>query len=181
MGDDLLIMTFLHKRGLSHETIKKYISAYRYTLNALGHSTDKLQSPTLTTLEKGVINNLRDPVAQVKKPTIIAMTIPLMKILSHALSLMGIHPLEKQAFFTCANLAFWSSFRIGELLEKNVTSFSSLTSLLGSDVKISLDSKSAAFWLRAAKVAKPEGDVIETWQVDEFPEICPLRSLLKYI
>ena len=46
-----------------------------------------------------------------------------------------LHPFDKQLYVTVATVAFYGSFRLGELLSKAATSFDPSTTLLGSDIE----------------------------------------------
>ena len=140
------------------------------------------KAPDLTkTLLKGHENLSRDPVEAVAKATHRPVSIPLLRLLGHGLSKHWRGSEEdKQTFWTICMVAFWGSFRAGELLTDNVTTFSPKSDVLGSDV-LNMSENSFALWIRDPKVSKEYGDVVEFWQTPQFPDLDPWISFSKYI
>ena len=68
------------------------------------------------------------------------MTLPLLRILGHQISNSGWKSDSKQVFWTAAEIAFFGSFRFGEILCLKETYFNSDECLLWEDILFSEDS-----------------------------------------
>jgi hypothetical protein len=66
-----------------------------------------------------------------------ALSFPLLKILSHETALTNWTDIKKQVVWTAMSVAFFGSFRLGEILSENPTKFNSAETLMWSDVKFS--------------------------------------------
>ena len=87
---------------------------------------------------------------------------------------------EQSLHFSVSLLAWWGSFRLGELLGDRRHEFNSSSILLASDVTFSQDS--VAVWLRSPKVEKEAtGDLVEVWSVSERPDLDPLAALNSFL
>ena len=77
-------------------------------------------------------------------------------------------------------LAWWGSFRIGELLPKHKNEFNTDNVFLASDLTFSESSVSC--WIRRPKVPKsPFGDTVEVWEVPNRPDLDPILALKCYL
>ena len=73
-------------------------------------------------------------------------------------------------------LAWWGSFRIGELLTKQPNQFNADMDFLASD--LTFIEGSVACWIRCPKIPKcPMGDTVEVWQVEQRPDLDPITAL----
>ena len=77
-------------------------------------------------------------------------------------------------------MAWWGSFRLGELLSPETTKFHKSTTLLASDIKFHQGSVSVS--LQHPKIVQEEtGDVLEVWAVAEIPDLDPVKVLRKFM
>ena len=77
-------------------------------------------------------------------------------------------------------MAWWGSFRIGEIIPKSSSRFNSKKDLLASDLTFLGDS--VACWIHAPKVPKsPQGDVVEVWKVPIRPDLDPVVALVAFL
>ena len=186
-GDYNLVLTYLVDRGgkggkgLSYKAIKKHLSGIRRMSLAEGVARPEVTPDLANTLLKGHENLSRDPVEAVAKATHRPISIPFLRLLGHALTKHWKGPEEnKKTFWTICMVAFWGSFRAGELLTDQVTTFSTKSDLLGSDV-LHMSEDSFALWLRDPKVSKEYGDVVELWKTPQFPNLDPWIAFSKYM
>ena len=186
-SDYSLFLTYLIKQGgkggksMSHKAIRKHLSGIRRMTVAKGFPYPKSKPALAETLLKGHENLTRDPVIAVSNATHRPISIPLLRLLGHALTKhwKGSEQ-DKQTFWTICMVAFWGSFRAGELLTDNVTTFSPKSDVLGSDV-LTMSDHSFALWIRDPKVSKEFGDVVEFWKTPQFPDLDPWASFSKYM
>ena len=161
-------------------TIKKHMSGIRRIALSKGIPTpDKI--PDLTkTLLKGHKNLCHDPQLAVDEATHRPVSIPLLRLIGHSLSKHweGTQQ-DKLTFWTICKVAFWGSFRVGEILSENTTIFSPKSDMLGSDMLWMSDS-SFALWIRDPKIRTKYGDVIEIWKTQQIPDLDPWISFAEY-
>ena len=86
---------------------------------------------------------------------------------------------EKSLRWVVSFLAFWGSFRIGELLTELRYEFNPKCALLPSDLQF--DSECVAVWLRNPKVKSRLGDIVEVWQVAQCKELDPVLALRAFL
>lgn len=109
-----------------------------------------------------------------KKETRKVMTLPLLKILGHALASCDWSEDSKQVFWSCSLLAFFGSLRMGEILPLTGSKFNPFETLLWSDLVFRKDS--VLVHIKIPKSRNPEGDFIDIF---EFPGhgCCPVTAL----
>jgi hypothetical protein len=103
------------------------------------------------------------------------MTLPLLKIIGHELSLLPWSALSKSVTWTAMLCAFYGSFRFGELLPKNSMVFNESENLLWSDIKF-VDDDSVIIHNKIPKTRNPDGEFISLFR---FPDdaYCPISAL----
>jgi hypothetical protein len=104
------------------------------------------------------------------------MTLPLLKVIGHELSLLPWTDLSKSVTWTAMLCAFYGSFRFGELVPKNSSIFNEAENLLWSDIKF-VDSDSVIIHNKIPKTRNPNGEFISLFR---FPDeaYCPINALL---
>ncbi len=104
------------------------------------------------------------------------MTLPLLKVIGHELSLLPWSNLSKSVTWTAMLCAFYGSFRFGELLSKNSYTFNESESLLWCDIKF-VDNNSVIIHNKIPKTRNPNGEFISLFR---FPDdaYCPINALL---
>ena len=134
-----------------------------------------------TQLMQGAANAQQDAIKEVNKREKRAITMDMLTLFENAIARKeNWSDFEKSLRFTVCLLAWWGSFRLGELLGSRTTVFHCSSSLLASDLRF--HEGSVSVWLRSPKVSnEPTGDVVEVWAVDEMPELDPLRALHSYL
>ena len=132
------------------------------------------------TILKGYENLQRNPVKSVLSANHRPVSIHFLRLLGHACNKFWKgDDFDKLSFWVVCVLAFWGSFRIGELLGQSTSSFSPSSDLLGSDV-LHMSRTSFALWIRDPKVSKQFGDVVEIWNTPAFPNINPVKAFGAY-
>ena len=77
-------------------------------------------------------------------------------------------------------LAWWGSFRIGEILPKLSHQFDAKSNLLARDLTFNDDS--VAVWIRSPKVwTSDTGVIVEVWRVESRPDLDPVVALLTFM
>ena len=129
----------------------------------------------------GLHNQVKNPQAAATKKTRRAITIHMLKLIEHAIAVNTVwSDYEKSLRWAVVLVAWWGSFRIGELLPKAKHSFCPSSALLASDV--TFKDNSVAIWLRSPKVEKEvTGDIVEVWDVPMREDLNPLRMLGAYV
>ena len=171
--DSNLIMMYLLEKGIQQKTVKTYLSGIRRMAFAKGVSNPDQTSSLGKVILQGYQNLNRNPIVAVKKNTHRPITIPFLRLLGHVIATRWKGaPDDKQTFWTICLIAFWGSFRIGELLSET-KAFSPGSDMLGTDL-LSLTPNSFALWVRDPKIPKEFGDVVELWSIDQFKDLDPV-------
>ena len=161
-----------YKKKLNSSTIKSYVSNLCTIHKLKNMKVDAFYSFSVKTAIKGT-ENLNFSIG--KKPTRKAMTLPLLKILGHEIAKKNWSENTKIVVWATMTIAFFGSFRIGELLSKSENAFNNTDNLLWSDVKILVDG-SIRMKNKVPKNRNPSGDFIDIFP---FPgPCCPVSALL---
>ena len=177
----IFLVSFLINKDLEPNTIKNYLSGIRFYLFSMGLPNPpplpQLANQLLAGYEKSKINPLLTACKKERR----AITVEMLKLLEHSIAChTSWSDFEKSLRWTVVLVAWWGSFRIGELLSQNSTSFHSSNTLLASDITCQDDS--IAIWLRNPKINREAlGDVVEIWGIDKRADIDPVRKLKAYI
>ena len=171
-----LLLTFLVSKKLNSNTVKSYMSGTKRMAMARGVQSPAPQPELSKTILKGYENLQRNPVKSVLSANHRPVSIHFLRLLGHACNKFWKgDDFDKLSFWVVCVLAFWGSFRIGELLGQSTSSFSPSSDLLGSDV-LHMSRTSFALWIRDPKVSKQFGDVVEIWSTPHLPDIDPFNA-----
>jgi Phage integrase SAM-like domain len=160
------------KRNLKHDTIKSYISSLRLYQKLRGLDCDKIDNFIPSVLLKGV-KNLQF-YQDLAKPARKAMTMPELKILSHRIAVSNWQNSYKQVLWTSFCIAFYGSFRFGEILSPSVNSYNIHETLLWKDVTVGKD-----FVILRVKIPKSKnmnGEFVELFQIKN-SSYCPVKAI----
>ena len=181
-GDLALFITYLIDKGgvkgkkLRPKTVGKHISGVKRISLSMGKPMPEKVPGLTKALLKGNENLCRDPIKAVAEAKNRPISIPFLRLLSHAVSKHWKGRREDGlTFWTICLTAFWGSFRVGELLSEDATTYSPKSDILGSDV-LWMSDTSFALWIRDPKISKEYGDVIEIWRTPQFPSLDPWSS-----
>ena len=175
------LVTFLIRRKLEPATIKNYLSGIRFYLLSMGLPSPPSLPPLAHQILNGYEKGKLDPQETAGKKKRRAISVEMLKLLGHSIAIHTYWTdFEKNLRWAVILVAWWGSFRIGELLPANSTVFNPKNALLVSDVKVGDDS--ASFWLRSPKVNRESlGDIVEVWHVQERKDLDPITVLKAYL
>jgi hypothetical protein len=108
------------------------------------------------------------------KPSRKVMTLPLLKLLGHQISISKFSRLDKQVIWSASLLAFFGSFRFSELLPPSANSFNSFETLLWNDVVFKDDS--IIIRIKIPKSRCSQGEVIDLFEIEN-SNVCPVSAL----
>jgi len=103
-----------------------------------------------------------------------AMSLPILKILGHQLATSGLENNEIQKFWCACVVAFFGSFRLGELLCYNENKFNPSETLLWEDVKIRDDS--VLINIKIPKNRYSKGEYVDLFEFNGH-NCCPVNAI----
>ena len=162
-------------KNLSPNSIVAYVSHLKliHKLRCLNHSS--CECFLTKTLIRGAQNLMFYSQANynVKK----VMTLPLLKLLGHEISKSNWSDLSKSVLWCAVTTAFFGSFRFGELLAKNESSFNPYETMLWSDIKF-IDLTSVRIHNKIPKNRTAGGEYISLFL---FPDhnCCPIQAIAR--
>ena len=104
------------------------------------------------------------------------MSLPLLKILGNEMAKTTWDENSKQVVWSALTLAFFGSFRMGEILSQQENSFSPKDTLLWSNLKF-LDQNHILVHVKTPKSRLPQGEFINIFTF-EGHNVCPVRALM---
>jgi hypothetical protein len=105
-----------------------------------------------------------------------AMTFPLLKILSHCIAAKHWSEIDKQCYWTAFTVAFYGSFRFGELVSESVKSYNKNETLLWSDINFGTDF--AVIHIKITKNKTKNGEFIDLFTQKD-SHYCPVKALIR--
>jgi hypothetical protein len=102
------------------------------------------------------------------------MTFPLLKILSHKIATESWSESDKQSIWTAFSLAFFGSFRFGELLPDDRHIFNAREALLWSDIQFLQDF--VVIHIKITKTKAVNGEYVDLF-LQESSNYCPVKAL----
>jgi hypothetical protein len=121
------------KKNLKHSTIESYISSLKFFHNLRDMESKNCNNFIANSMLKGVKN--LDLYTSDSKHCRKVMSYPLLKILSHKVASESWSENDKQTIWKIFTVAFFGSFRIGELVPQNKNSYNEKETLLWGDIK----------------------------------------------
>lgn len=157
--------------GLKSDTVKSYVTslAFIHRLNLLDDTNCNNFIAGL--ILKGAANMELYRITKSRKRNI--MTLPLLKILGHKIAVSNWTINSKQLIWTISTVAFFGSFRIGELLTNNEKSFDPFTDLLWNDVEVK-DNR-LLIHIKAPKSKNKGGDYVDIFEFKNH-KCCPVKA-----
>ena len=182
--DNVLIYTaYLLNRGLKSSTISSYLAGLRQLHMSQGTSIPNIRSDIVSQILKGKTN--LDAFSPNPRPKRLPVTPSVLRLIKIELKKSLIPKSDKRLFWLVSTLAFHGSFRMGELLCKNSSSFDPHTTLLGNDITLkysrfnNTDVNILSISVKSPKTGKPNSITI----VDVFPtnnDLCPIKAFNKW-
>ena len=179
-GEMVLFVSYLAERGVSKATAQSYLSGIRFLSLSRGAPRHTAMPELGSQLLAGMANCAKDASKEAMKPKRRPITINMLMLLSNSIdSEQKWSVYEKSLRWCTILLAYWGSFRMGELLANEKSQFNPSTALMPSDLR--LHSKSIAVWIRSPKVWSFGGDVVEVWQVSQNKLLDPLSAVKTFM
>jgi hypothetical protein len=161
-------------RKLKSTTVKSYFSSLNFYHELRNMESSACSNFLVGTMLKGAknIELYTDIVKQTRK----AMTYPLLKILSHQIAIKSWPVIDEQILWTLFTVAFFGSFRFGEIVSRSVYDFNEQEDLLWSDVTFGQDF--VTFRIKITKNKTPSGEFVDLF-LQEGCKYCPVQAMLK--
>jgi len=161
-------------RKLAPSSISSYMSHIRLIHKLRGMDYSACDSFICKTQIKGAKNlKFYEPNFDHMKKV---MTLPLLKILGHSIAVCNWSEHSKCIVWSAACIAFFGSFRFGELLPRTCNDFDVFETLMWSDVKNFSDA-SVQIHVKIPKTRTPKGEYVSLFKFPD-PSCCPIKSIL---
>jgi hypothetical protein len=164
----------LKTKGLKSSTAKSYISSLAFYLNLRKLDSSCCNDLLVKSMLKGAQN--LELYSDITKNCRRAMTFPLLKILSHCIAAKHWSEIDKQCFWTAFTVAFYGSFRFGELVSESVKSYNKNETLLWSDINFGTDF--AVIHIKITKNKAKHGEFIDLFTQKD-SHYCPVKALIR--
>jgi hypothetical protein len=163
----------LTTQNLSCQSTKVYLSDLKLAHNLRGYKTDIFEDFFVKSMIKGAGNLAL--YSNITKRIRLIMTLPLLKILGHEIAASSWSQDSKRIFWTACCLAFFGSFRMGEILMSSDKCFSA-DHLTWDRINFS-SSDYVTIQIGLPKIKKfPSGDFIDIFKIDG-ENFCPFSCL----
>ncbi len=160
----------LEAKKINPQTLTVYLSDLKLAHGLRGLNTDHFDDIFVKKMIKGAENLLL--YTNICKKTRLVMTFPVLKLLGHEVAKSNWTVDSKRVFWTACCVAFFGSFRLGEILSSHVSNPGHEV-LRWNDVQISPGQ--ATIHIRFPKILRsPKGDFVDIFP---FKGCCPLEGL----
>lgn len=163
-------------KRISAETTKTYLAALATAHKLKGMPRPLSLDDNLVKMAlKGAPRSLTPLSHLTPKPGRRAMSLPLLKILGHKISMLNWDRANSQAVWCAFNLAFFTSCRMGELLALREFQFDPTSTLTWADINF-LSDDNIIIHLKSPKSGKTGGEFVDIFP---FPGhgVCPVLTL----
>jgi hypothetical protein len=103
------------------------------------------------------------------------MTLPILRLLGHEIAVSEWPEKSKILIWSAFTLAFWGSFRMGELLPKNENTFNKYETLLWSDLRF-VDDDSMQIHIKIPKTRTVNGEYVSIFSFIHY-NCCPVQAI----
>jgi len=159
-------------KKLNPQTVKDYLSSIN-TIHKLHGKKSEINGDFRIEMMIRGAENLRF-YENITEKTRLVVTLPILKIIGHEIAKSDWEKQNKQVFWTACVIAFFGSFRMGEILSKNEKSYNPNETLLWEDIVFREDS--VLIHVKIPKTRSQKGEYI-----DLFPftghNCCPVTTL----
>ena len=162
------------EKNLKPSTIQAYLSSLMMVHKLKSLDCQNFSDHLLTSMLKGAEN--LSFYKQMSKGARKAMTLPLLKILSHQLAQSDKSVFDKQVLWTAMLVAFFGSFRFGEILSPGRSSFNKIETLLWEDVEVKRES--VIIHLKVTKSKTRGGEFVDLFELPN-SLYCPVSAIKK--
>jgi hypothetical protein len=165
----------LTENRLKSSTVRSYLSSLATIHRLRNVSDENFSNYVVKTIIRGAENlALYEDYA---KDTRKVMTLPLLKLIGHELACSDWSEISKQVFWTCSLMAFFGSFRIGELLSCNKNSFVPKETLLWKDLTFRGED-SVLVKIKISKNRSVHGETVDLFKYEK-ANLCPVRAIIR--
>ena len=164
----------LSRKNLQHTTVSAYLKSLASLHKLQGLCADSCNNYIAKTILRGAENlSLYSCSTKLHRNV---MTLELLKILGHEISVSNWSTDSKQVIWSACVLAFFGSFRMGELLSTTEKSFDQCTSLTWSDITFYEDN-AVLIHVKSPKSRNQGGDYVDIFTFTGH-NCCPVKTLL---
>ena len=172
--------TYLIEKKISKPSIQSYLSGLRFVVLSRGAQSHTPMPALATQLMSGVANMNKNAMLEALKCRRRPITLNILILLRSSIAAHpSWTPYEKSLRWSTMMLAYWGSFRMGELLSQEKQKFNPSTSLLPSDLQFKEDC--LAVWIRSPKIWTQGGDIVEVWRVLENEDMDPVLAVSRFL
>ena len=162
-------------KKLKYSTVSAYISSISLAHKLRGMDNSACYNHTTKLILRSAENMTLYEPCKTRNRNV--MTLSLLKILGNEIAITNWTNESKQLFWTVSCIAFFGSFRMGELLNGTITKIDSATSLLWKDLKY--NGKSWLIHVKAPKSRTQGGEFIDIFPFKNH-NCCPVAALNKW-
>ena len=161
----------LSKDKLKAATVNSYLSTLSFV-----HKINSWKNPCFNFVTKAMLTGAENFnfYTEISGSSRKVMTLPVLKILGHQIAKTDWSKDSKQVVWTAATVAFFGSFRMGEILSKDGKNFHFSENLLWRDVKVREDS--VLIKIKIPKNRKSEGEFIDLFEYKD-SSCCPVMAI----
>lgn len=159
-------------RDLKAATVKSYLGAISLAHKFMSIDYSNCMGFWPSMLLKGAEN--LEFYKNISRESRKAMTLPVLKILGHQLATSDLPADSQMVIWTACVIAFFGSFRLGEILPANEKRFNPSDTLLWNDVKVRGDS--VLIHIKIPKGRNPQGEFVDLFEFDRY-NCCPVKAL----
>ena len=161
-------------KNLKASTVQSYISSLIFIHNVNELDPKNCSDLIVKSMIKGAENlNFYKKISEGSRKV---MTLPLLKILGHQIAKSNWTKVDKQVFWAAAIVAFFGSFRFGEILCSSDKSFHPNESLLWEDVAFKNDS--ILIRIKIPKNRNQKGEFVDLFKIEN-TSICPVLAMIR--
>jgi integrase len=172
------VLWCLGEEDLAPDTVKSYIFALSHLQQVFGFGKIPFSQNSIAKfLVKGAKNWKTTHEPQKKRDTI---TLPRLQKIFKAISKSSWPELNKTTFWCLCLVAFYGSFRLGELLAKQPKNFDKTTTLLTKHVTYDDKNNTWTIWIKSPKTGNAQGENVYLFPVPQ-KDFCPVEELKKYV
>jgi site-specific recombinase XerC len=180
-----LVGWMIDSRNLKGATISKYLSALRMYHLALGYNEPALREPIVKLILKGKSNwDLVEKKISGEKGRL-PVTANVLKLMKKKLVKASWPVKDKRIFWAVATILWNGSFRVHEILSRDMKEYVPLSTLLWEDIEmktVKIEEKvieAIAFKIKSPKVDRlGDGDYLEVYETGLYN--CPIAAFKKY-
>jgi hypothetical protein len=166
------VLFAVEKRKLKHSTVNAYLSSLAFYHRLRDLNSESCSNFLAKSMVKGAKN--LELYSAICKDCRKVMTLPLLKLLSHKIATESWSDIDKQSFWTAFTVAFYGSFRFGEILSQNGRILNKKETLLWSDIKFGKDY--VVIHIKITKTKSRDGEYVDLF-LQEDNKYCPVKAL----